>query len=390
MSTSSLTSVEDALALVRTHRPARVPCTVSLDESVGRRLAGPVSSPLDFPLFDNAAMDGYAVAAGSGTWELVGEVAAGVAPSVVLKPGQAVRIFTGAPVPEGTVSVLPQEEAEVTGGWVNGPTTPGAHLRRRGEELSAGSLALAGGMRITPPVAAALAAMGLDRVDVLGLPRTAVLSTGNEIVPPGLPLRPGTIYNSNATAVSQTLCGLGVDVEAVHVGDDPVVLQEAAVDLLGGNDVLVTTGGVSVGDYDYLVQVVREIGLEVHFHGVAMKPGKPIGFGTRDDGKVWLGLPGNPMSAMVGLLVFGLTILHEEIDRFSRPLAHDVHRRGGRDEFVPCSVNPGGQVVLQTTVGSHAAFGLVGATGLAVLPATLRDWSAGAPIEVLPLPWSHS
>jgi len=380
-------SVDEALAMIRAARRTptaeRVPISLARD----RRLAEDVISPRPVPFFDNSAMDGYAVGGPVGPWEVVREVPAGASEPFALGPCEAARIFTGSPVPERTFAVIPQEEAHVLGAVVDGEATKAAHIRFQGEELASGALVLKSGILLTPPCVAAVASMGKADVMVECLPRITVLTTGNEVQPPGEPLEFGQIFNSNQYAIKSLLDHWGLEAECRHVEDRPGDLNRELALLADSSDLVITTGGVSVGCYDYVLAAAKECGFKVQFHGVAVKPGKPIAFGTRNDGMAWFGLPGNPLSAWVGMLVFVAALLGRELPRQNVRLSEAHARKGDREEFVPAVVSPDGQVELVPTVGSHANTVLVEANALARLPKELREFKAGDRVEVLRLPW---
>ncbi|MBX3112299.1 MAG: molybdopterin molybdotransferase MoeA [Fimbriimonadaceae bacterium] len=381
-------SFAEAQRLVVARRLPDLAVEVGLGQCLGRVLAESVASPFDFPLFDNSAMDGFAVGEGEGAWQVVREIAAGSAPGPELRAGEAARIYTGAPTPPGTWAVVPQEDAVLDGDRLTaGPLKEGAHIRRRGEEVAAGSLIVNEGCLVTPPVVAALSSVGLDRVKVVSPPAVAVLGTGDEVVAPGTSLGEGQIYDSNLAAVGAVLGSWGATVTARHVDDDPKALGDAVGDLLADHDLLVTTGGVSVGSRDYMMDVMSGQSFEVHFHGVAMKPGKPLAFATRPDGKAWFGLPGNPLSTWTGLLMFVGPFLGHPLRMERRTLAAGLTRKPGREEFVPFFLAPTGEVDVKDTVGSHANFGLLGADGLVQISASTAVLSAGDEVETHWFPW---
>lgn len=381
-------SVDRALEIVRAHCIERKVDSIPLRLSAGRTLAKDIVAPFSFPRFDNSAMDGYAVGGPIGPWRLTGEVAAGDSGSRQLGEQEAVRIFTGAPVPSGCYAVVPQEETEMDEALVHGTAQAGAHIRRAGEELAEGAQVAPRGVRIQPPMVGALASIGLAEVPVHCAPSVALLSTGNEIAQPGQPLKPGQVYDSNATAIAAWLRQIGCEVQCTHCVDDPLILNSSVIQIVDSNNLLITSGGVSVGSYDFVRTALEGVGFKTLFHGVAMKPGKPIAFGIREDGKAWLGLPGNPMSAWVGFLLFGLTLLGEEMKRDCLPLAKGIRRRAGREEFIPFSLSSKGEVELRGTVGSHSCFGLVGSHGLVRIDAATEELAAGDRIHALHLPWS--
>jgi len=382
-------SVDQALSEVLSRRRTPASEPVALGDALGRVTAKSITSPVDLPLFDNSSMDGYAVGdCDRDRWRVVGEVRAGAAGPDRIEPGDAVRVFTGAKLPAGTAAVLMQESARVESGSLHAasPARPGAHMRLRGEELRVGSVLINGGTRLTPPACALLAGMGLDTVDVQARPRVTVVCTGDEIVEPGQSLGDGQVFESNGTSVSMALQSLGFTSAVQRLPDDKKTLETTFRRVSETQGVLVTTGGVSVGDYDHVVSAAKSAGFELVFHGVAMKPGKPIAFGVHPSGCTWFGLPGNPMSAMVGLLLFVAPFLGAPLRRLSLPLVEPVSCQGDREEYLPGRLTESGHVQVARTIGSHSQGGLVDADVLVRVPVGLSLGPADS-VEVLLLPW---
>jgi len=383
-------SLEEAQALIEEAKPENMVECHQVAKSLGMRLAEPVAAPFDSPAFDNSAMDGFAVgSSGAGPWQILGEAAAGSRWDSPLGPTEAIRIFTGAPMPARGVAVLPIEDAQVKGNHLVATcqVSDSAHIRRQGEEFRAGSIVLGKGTRITPAVAGALASLGIERWRVYCRLRVAILATGSELLPATEPRSGAMIFDSNSVGLSLALSSLGFQVDSDRSIDDPEDVANAAARLLSQSDFLVTTGGVSVGDHDYVPDALASLGFETVFHGVSMKPGKPILFARRQDGKAWLGLPGNPQSAWTGMCVFGLPYLGEPLPMTQRRLAEDLTRKSGRTEFYPGRFVEDGLVSVRPTVGSHATFGLVGADALALVPGDVAQLTAGDSVQVLELPW---
>ncbi|QRY79258.1 molybdopterin molybdotransferase MoeA [Pseudomonas sp. PDNC002] len=306
---SGLRPVDEAIAALRDFVPPAPPIVrVDLESALGRILAEDIHSPIDLPLWDNSAMDGYALrSADTGEagarLKIAGYIAAGDAAEVELQPSQAVRIFTGAPLPPGADSVIAQEDCVVDGDWLQVPqVAPGSHVRRRGEELRNGDALLSAGKTLRAQEIGLLASVGLDRVAVYRPLRVCLLSSGDELREPGEPLAPGQIYNANRFSIGALLRGWGIEVHDYGVLADTLAASRDALRLAASEwDVLITSGGVSVGDRDYLKQAIRELG-ELHLWKLKMQPGKPLAFGSIA-GKPWIGLPGNPAAALVTALV---------------------------------------------------------------------------------------
>ncbi len=293
---------------------------VDLLEARGRILASSIASPVDFPHWDNSAMDGYAVrsedvqtatADQPVTLTVVTEIPAGVASQQAIAPGQAARIFTGAVMPAGADTVVMQEQTQREGDRVTVLTTPKpqAFVRQQGSYARVGDHLLPTGCRLEAAAIAILAAAQCSEVSVFRRPRVAILSTGDELVPIDQPLQPGQIVDSNRYALMALVAQLGC--EPVSVGivtDQPEVLKAAISQVVPLVDVIISSGGVSVGDYDYVEQILTELGLIIQVRSVAVKPGKPLTVasfpdpddpGLRNLFPLYFGLPGNPVSALV-------------------------------------------------------------------------------------------
>lgn len=307
--TSGLKPVDEAIEALLARVPA-LPAVehVALSDALGRVLAEPLAAPFPVPAWDNSAMDGYALRAADlpaeGGWlPLAGRIAAGDAADQQLPAGHAVRIFTGAPLPPGADTVVAQEDCQIEAERVHFPgVSLGAHVRRQGEELQAGAPVLEAGKRLRPQELGLLASFGVARVAVYRRLRVGLLSSGNELREPGQPLAPGQIYNSNRYCLLGELRSLGLEVHDYEVlVDDLDASRKALAQAAAEWDILITSGGVSVGEEDHLKQAIRELG-ELHLWRLAIQPGKPLAFGEVN-GKPWIGLPGNPAAALITSLV---------------------------------------------------------------------------------------
>jgi molybdopterin molybdotransferase len=309
-----LLPVEDALArLLDKAVPITKTESVLLSAANGRVLSHPLSARLTQPPFDASAMDGYAirsedVAVLASRLKVIGESAAGHAFGGKVGAGEAVRIFTGAPVPEGADAVLLQEDATlVDGGFIENTFSPEAHrhIRPRGQDFAEGEIVLQGGMVVDPGRMLVAAGMNHPALDVYRKPLVAILATGDELLPPGSTLGPSQIVASNTVAVSALAVAAGADVFDLGIVADKPDLIAAAVQQAtdAGADVLVTLGGASVGDHDLVQSTLRGVGMELDFWRIAMRPGKPLMVGSLGAMRV-LGLPGNPVSSMVCAVLF--------------------------------------------------------------------------------------
>jgi molybdopterin molybdotransferase len=326
----------------------------TLGDAAGRWLAADVAARVDHPFADLSAMDGYAIRFDElpGPWRVVQEVAAGAMPSGLLAPGEAARIFTGAPLPEGADTILIEEEAARDGDTLRlsgeGPPAKGAHVRRKGGNFSAGATVLKAGDRLTSPRIGLAAMAGHASLPIRRRPRVTILSTGDELAAPGTPLRPGQIYESNAVMLGAMLGDQPAALEIwPFLGDNFVNLTGALRDAAARSDILVTSGGASVGDHDLVRPALEAAGATLDFWRVAMKPGKPLMAGCLGNCVV-LGLPGNPVSAFVTALLFLKPLIAtlggaaDPLPRTVRlPLAMAVPANGPRLEFLRAKIADG-------------------------------------------------
>ncbi len=309
---SAMRSVDEAVAfLLGRSRPVTETESAALGEALGRVLAESPVAAVDVPPWDNSAMDGYAVRsadldpAGAPVRLPVGQRIPAGRVGTPLAPGSAARIFTGAPIPPGADQVVVQEVCEVRGGDVELRAAPaaGANIRRAGEDLRAGARALDAGTRLAPQHLGLAASVGLARLPVYRRLRVAVFSTGDELVRPGVPLGPGQIYNSNHYTLQGLLRALGCAVEDLGVVPDRLEATCEALEAAAGcADLILTSGGVSVGDEDHLKPAVERLG-SLDLWRIAVRPGKPLAFGEVA-GTPILGLPGNPVSLFVTFCLF--------------------------------------------------------------------------------------
>jgi molybdopterin molybdotransferase len=395
-------SYAEARATVVQRAPTVGEERVALELALGRVLARDVHASEPVPAVSASAMDGYAVASGSfqgpGPWTLPvkGESRTGaVAPELVL--GSACRIFTGAGLPAGSDTVVMQEDAERREELVTfrEAPRPGAHVRRAGEDLAVGQLALPAGTRLGPFQLALLASLERPELTVRRRPRVAVLCTGDELRAPGEPKRPGTLAESNSIGLAALVAQAGgVATVLPLVRDDSDATEAAIREALASCDVLVTVGGVSVGDHDVVRPALARAGVALEFWKVAIKPGKPLALGTLGQVRV-LALPGNPASALVTFLLFGMPLLRAlqgDAAPFAAtwrlPLATKVVRRPGRLEFMRArTVVDQGERWIEPLVNqaSGAVTSIAWSNALAVLPAEAGELARGTVIDVLQL-----
>jgi len=373
--------------------------SVSLREALGRVLDRDVVAPFDVPAHDNCAMDGFAVraddlAGGGAGLTVVGTALAGRPFSGSLGAGQAVRVMTGAVLPRGADAVVPQESAQADGDRVTAPARvrAGQHVRRAGEDLARGQPALRSGQRIGAAELGLLASLGVAEVSVRRRLRVALLSTGDEVASIGRALAPGEIYDSNRYTLTAALRRMDVDVLDLGVArDDPAVLEQAFRTAAASADAVITSGGVSVGEADFVKQLMARLGT-VHFWKIAIKPGRPMAFGRI--GGAWLfGLPGNPVAVLVSFHQLVVDVLHRlaGVDPLpirpllTAPCAAPIRKARGRTEFVRgVLVDDGG--VWKVRPGSQQGSGVLRSMSEAncfiVLPEQQGDVAAGDPVQV--------
>ncbi len=407
--------------------------TLSLLDAVGRILADPIASSLDFPHWDNSAMDGYAVryadvqactAATPVTLEIVEEIPAGYQPQKTIQAGQAARILTGSVMPSGADTIVIQEEAQRSGDRVTIFATPAPHafVRDRGAYYRAGAPLLAAGLRLQAAEIAVLAAAQCAQVKVYRRPKVAILSTGSELVAIDQPLQPGQIVDSNQYALAALVAQAGAEpVLLGRVPDQPEALKTAIQQAIATADMVLSSGGVSVGDYDYVDEILAALGATIHIRAVAVKPGKPLTVATFDRignreqnaGKetlslslqplasrpltVYFGLPGNPVSALVTCWRFVLPALRK-LSGLPAPWQPEfvwarslntLKSDGKRGSYLWGNLRlVHGEYEFEVASGSHSSGNLInlaGSSGLAVVPLGETQILAGDRVQVLPI-----
>jgi molybdopterin molybdotransferase len=366
--------------------------------AAGRVLGESARAAVDLPPFPSSAMDGFAVHAADlpGTLPVVARVAAGHPAPHPLEPGQAMAIATGGVVPDGADAVVPIEYVVENDNRITSQERleVGANVRPRGGDVAAGEIVVEAGTTLTPADIGALAAAGVATVTCARAPRLVVLATGSELAAPGQRLAPGQIYESNGAMLAAAATAAGADVEVLPTIDDTPGAHRQALERGLTADALVTTGGVSVGTLDLVRRTEAELGVEEVFWQVAVKPGKPVAFGVRGRTLVF-GLPGNPVSSLVGFELFVRPALRalqraaEPLPRFERGLlARPVPRNAARDEFLRARsrVTDDG-TLLEPVTGqeSHMIVRAAAADALVHAPRGEGELPAGAPVSYLRL-----
>ncbi|WP_417211763.1 gephyrin-like molybdotransferase Glp [Antarctobacter sp.] len=400
-----LISIDEALHRIRALcRPIAEVERLSLSQAHGRVLALPVVNDTPAPSFDNSAMDGYAVDArafvGDGPWILPvsDRIPAGSGGQAVLEPGTAARIFSGAPVPAGATAVVMQEQVRKAGTRVRIDRRPehGQNIRRIGSDMQAGEFVLTAGLSMGPREIASAAAAGAAEVTVRRRLRVALLVTGDEVRQAGSGRAAAQIWDVNTPMLRAAFTSPAMELVAAEpAADDRHSLRRQLADLFSRADLVVTTGGVSVGEEDHVKPALADLGAELAFSGVAIKPGKPVSLGSVGS-TIWMGLPGNPLAAFVTWQLFGQAVVQHlagqarpRVQRRHVVTAHPIRRKPGRCEFRPASRIGfdalGRELVgFDGTTNSARVGNLPAADGLILLPADADALPEGALLEFMP------
>jgi molybdopterin molybdotransferase len=395
--------LEEALARILAAIPSPEAELIALAQAQGRILAETLVSPVDLPLFDNSAMDGYAVRAGDAAaarsdspvrLRLIGKAAAGLPFAGALRSGSCVRVFTGSMLPEGADSVVMQEDTRIDSGRseeivILEPVKPWENVRLRGEDLKTGATLAVNGERLSAGRLGLLAAAGIKDVKVGKRPRVGLMATGTELREAGDILGPGQIYESNRTALLALMERTGGVAQVFPLVADSLAATHAAIDQAFRQcDILITSGGVSVGEMDFVREAFEQAGGRLEFWKVAMKPGRPFVLGRRAN-QFLFGLPGNPVSAFVTFLLLARPALlrwqganETRLPVHPGILAEPLANHGGRRHFMRVKVSADGAVYSSGVQASHALASLAAANGLVDVPpqATL---AAGTEVRVV-------
>lgn len=384
-----------AKALVERLKPQLRTKTVPLKLAQGQILAEAIHAPMALPPFDQSAMDGYALKFGDGmTYTLVGEVAAGSARQPALQPGQAVRIFTGAAVPEDADAVVQQEwvvAAEETLVLEQLPQMR-QNIRPKGEQIQKGAVALSIGQVLNPAAIGFLASLGITQVTIFQQPSVRIVVTGDELIPAGQPLLRGQIYESNGIMLQAALKQTGFqEVNVVTVPDDYLTTVTTLQQQLQEADLVIVSGGISVGDYDHVGKALQALEVEEWFYKVRQKPGKPLFMGVKGSCVVFA-LPGNPAAALTCFYEYVLTALrramgdaHFQLLHLQLPLSHAYQRKGGRAQFLK-ALCTGQAVTILDQQSSAMLQSFAHANAIVYVPLEATNLAAGELVEVHILP----
>lgn len=388
-------SAEHALQSILDNTPTLEAMIVSLKDALHMTLSTPVESPINMPPFDQSAMDGYAISqTETKAYQIIGEIQAGAdASEYQLNAGEAVRIFTGAMVPKSATTVVKQEITTRTGNrlQIHEAVERNSNIRRKSEQISKGDLSLDRGTFLNAGAIGFLAMLGVSEVAVYRKPVVKILITGDELVSAGTILAPGQIYESNSATLIAACQEFGISASAITVKDDFEATSQKISQLLHECDLLITSGGVSVGDYDFVGKALLANGVTEIFHKVKQKPGKPLFYGKNETCSVF-GLPGNPAAALTSFYMYVLPAVHkmmgqsiQSLPKRELSLQHDYQKTGTLTHFLKGSFE-GDSVAILEHQSSAMLSSFAGANCIIEFEETREHWNKGdrIPIYILP------
>ena len=399
LSCNQMISVTDAIKLIRENTYLLPSCSMPLHNAGGCVLAADLYANINIPGFRQSAMDGYAFRFSDlergNEFTINGEVAAGDNQDFLLQPSGAIRIFTGAALPEDCDTVVMQEKTETEGAYViinDDQLIQGRNVRREGSEIKKGELALPTGTQLTPAAIGFLASLGVSEVKVYPTPIVSIIITGNELQKPGVSLKHGQVYESNSVMLETALKQLGIsNTNVIHAKDDLNGIINTLHGALEKADIILLTGGVSVGKYDFVVQAAEACGVQQLFHKVAQRPGKPIYAGKKEN-KIVFGLPGNPASVLTCFFNYVVAALEsftgrkEILQRKFLPLTNDFSKKVKLTQFLKAVYNQDGVNPLPAQESFRlSSFSL--ANCLVILPEEKMEFAKGELVETLLLPY---
>lgn len=392
-------SIEEAIQLVHLNVPTAKVEEKEISSGVNHILQEDIYAPIPLPGFDQSAMDGYAV---NGEDELsvftvIGEIKAGDdASDLEISKGQAYRIFTGAMTPKGTTSIAKQEIVTRIENTIELTESlkSDVSIRRKGEEIENGNLAIPKGTLLKPAVTGFLASLGINRVKVNKSPKVAIIVTGNEIVPPNSTLTPGKIFDSNAHTLSAAFEMEKIEHSVHFITDNLKDTISQLKQIVDEHDFIITTGGISVGDYDFVQDAFNQIGVEKVFYKVNQKPGKPLFFGKKED-KLFFGLPGNPAAVLTSYYIYVLPAIKQmignkdsQLPRKEAQLAHDHIKKGDRGHFLKGNYNKQENTVSVNTGQSSAMLSSFAESNcLIYIPSKQNELKKGGAVDIILLPY---
>ncbi len=399
---------EEAYKIVNEHSHTLGVTSTKLSDSLGFVIAQDVRAKEMIPLFDSSAVDGFAVRFEDVknvpvALRVLNTLQAGDSKNIFLKKNCAIKIFTGAVIPKNATSVIMKEHVDDCGNSIimKRKMKPLENIRVRGEEFSTGDVALRSGTLITPPVVGLFATLGYSKVKVFKKPRVSIVVTGNELRPLTSKLRAGQIRDSNSYALHSALNAIGIEaISVMTVRDDQKRIYDAIQNAMSISDVVITVGGVSVGDYDFVKDVFSKLGVQTKFWRVAIKPGKPVYFGIKEK-KLVFGLPGNPVAALLSFHLLVRAAIERMIGldvkkhfQHQALLKKDIKKKAGRLEFVRAALsrNADGTLIATPTAGqeSHIMSGITSAQCLIYFPKESEFIKRGSRVQVELIRWSLS
>ena len=393
---TNMISTEEAKLKIAENIIQLTSCIVPLDKAAGLILAKDIYAPVNIPAFPQSGMDGYALAFSSIAKQIKieGEQAAGHNLQTKVKPGTAVRIFTGAVVPDGADTVVMQEKIKVTDGFLyieDDKLKQGDNVRLSGSEIAKDALALNAGTRLTPAAIGFLAGMGIAEVAVIPNARVSIIVTGNELQNPGTVAEYGKVYESNSFALLAALKQIHIHDVAVYTSaDDITALTKVLSEALSKTDIVLMTGGVSVGDYDFTVKASENCGVQKIFHKIKQRPGKPIFFGKKEK-LLFFGLPGNPASVLTCFYEYVLPALEKltaqklQLEIKQTPISSLYKKPAGITHFLK-GIFDGAQVHLPQGQESYKLNSFAKANCLVMIPELVTEAPAGENVEIHLLP----
>ncbi|WP_242132408.1 molybdopterin molybdotransferase MoeA [Aestuariivivens marinum] len=388
-------SIKEAIQLVKSNSDTLGIAKVGLNEAFGYLVANDIKSPINMPPFRQSAMDGYAInITDKLSYKFIGEIKAGDGYQPILNTGEAVRIFTGAPVPDTANAVVMQEKIKIKDGNIilEHEIPQGHNIRSLGEQVKKGDLALKKDTKLTPAGIGFLASLGITEVDVYKKPRIAVITTGNELIEPNQPLDHGKIYESNSHMLTAALANLGHNNVSVYKVEDNYDNTYQLLDkTINNSDLVLITGGISVGDYDYVGKALNELQVEEIFYKVVQKPGKPLYFGKKAETLIFA-LPGNPAAALTCFYIYVYIALQKitnnqqnELPRIQAESLSNFEKKGDRPQFLKAIYLDGKAELLEGQNSSMLqTFALSNA--LVFVPAEQNQIAIGDPVETILLP----
>ncbi|MBW1297677.1 molybdopterin molybdotransferase MoeA [Aquimarina litoralis] len=388
-------SVSEALSIISNISYTPKATTIALKDANGLVLSEDIHSPIHMPPFRQSAMDGYAVSPNnSNTYEIIGEVQAGSPKDYTLLPGQGVRIFTGARVPESAKSIVIQEKVQRSEDriTVDGEILINQNIRSAGEQIQKGAVALTKGTKLTPAGIGFLAGLGVTEINAYSSPTVAIITTGDELIPPGTELKEGQIYESNSIQLEAALRQLHIKkIQTYVVHDEYEQTKKTIEEAINNHELVLISGGISVGDYDFVKKALTDLEIKELFYKVKQKPGKPLFFGSNDTTHVF-GLPGNPASSLTCFYIYVLPIIEKMrgintsgLERTSKALTADFVKKGDRAQFLKAKIADQSVEILEGQ-SSSMLYTYAIANALVYIPENINKIPKGDLVETFILP----